>query len=145
MRFAAPIIAVALGIVAGCASPVVGVPRLSQPLVDRSKTVRVLRDIGWYSVPPTRGVTLPPGIYVLEAEDADYWFLRCPVAIEVLDLVGRNIVSKRRLPGGIMIAKRFNPVPAAAYVDSAPAGRLMVLEFGNDFSSLEGKYWRKNF
>lgn len=137
-------VAVFLVLVAGCS--VGGVLRSAQPVYDGTKTFTILKEFDWYgSYPPSRGVRLRAGVYTLEAEDAEYWYFRSPVPIEVIAVERMSIARGRSVPGGIMVSKRFNVVPAAAYVDDSAEGKRMVLEFGPDFRSMEGIYWKKDF
>lgn len=137
-------IAALLVLLAGCG--VGGVPRAVQPVFDATKTFTVLKDFDWYGpYPPSQGVRLRAGVYALEAEDAEYWYFRAPVAIEVVAVERMSVAHGRSVPGGVMLSKRFHIVPAAAYVDDAAVGKRMVLEFGPDFRGMEGIYWKRSF
>jgi hypothetical protein len=141
-----------LQLVAGCSSTldfVGGVSRSVQPAFDAAKTFTVLKETDLYdSYRSYRSVRLRLGVYTLKAEDAEYWYFRSPTPVEVTlkeDMLPTRRFSRYRLPGGIMLAKRFNAVPGAAYVNEPGEGKRMVLEFGRDFRSLEGSYWTKQF
>ena len=145
-------LAVLLQLATGCSSTldfVGGVSRSVQPAFDAAKTFTVLKELDLYgSYRSYRSVRLRPGVYTLEAEDALYWYLRSPTPIEVTlkeEMMPNRRFSRYSLPGGIMLSKRFNAVPGAAYFDEPAAGKRMILEFGPDFRSLEGSYWTKQF
>jgi hypothetical protein len=152
MRSAGFIVASLFTLVAGCGilleSRVAGEPRVTQPAFDAGKTVTVLKEMAWYSPSaPKRAIWFAPGLYSLEAEDAEFWFLRSPQPLRIGEVGDRGAVSARRVPGGIMISKRFNSahVAGAGYIEDKVSGKIMIWELTNDFRSMEGKYWTKSF
>jgi len=93
-----------------------------------------------------RGVRFPGGVYVLEAEDADYWYFRAPAPIEFRILRGGQPVDGRDIPGGIMLSKSFSMVPAAGYVESVDdAHRTMAWRLGGEFMRVKGRSWKVFF
>lgn len=141
-----------LGLVTACSSTldlVPGVSRPVQPVSDAAKAFTVLKEIDWRDgFPPTRSVLLRPGDYLLEAEDADYWYFHSPRPVEITEkeeMMRDRRSSRYGLPGGLMLAKRFNPVPGGAYLDEPSGGKRLILEFGGDFRTMEGTHWRKEF
>ena len=124
-----------------------GQPRFTRPAADAKKSLTVLKSIAGYGPrPPSPGGRFPPGLYRLEAEDAEYWYLRSEVPLEITFLENRRIVEMRRVPGGIMISKTYNNLlPAAGYVEDDFGGKSLVWELGREFLYDEGRYWTKNF
>jgi hypothetical protein len=91
--------------------------------------------------PPTQGVRFPPGIYHLEAEDADYWYLRSPAPLEFRSFQDGNWGPTRNVAGGIMVAKSYNLIPAGAFVEVSGTEKLAVWKLGQEFLRLKGKSW----
>lgn len=135
---------------AGCGtlqlSPVTAEPRVIQPVTDTSKTVIVSEGMIWVDAsPPTRGLRFPSGRYVLEGEDADYWYFRAPAPLQFSTFANEQTTDSRDIPGGLMLAKHSNPVPGAGYVEGGNKAKLMVWKLGNAFLRMEGKLWRRDF
>ena len=152
MKTKAILLGASIQVVTGCSSNldlVGGVSRSVQTAFDAAKTFTVLKETDLYdSYRSYRSVRLRLGVYTLEAEDADYWYYRSltPIAVTLKeDMMPTRRFSRYSLPGGIMLAKRFDAVPGGAYVDEPGAGKRVILEFGRDFRSLEGTYWTKQF
>ena len=120
--------------------------RSVQAATDVKKTFTVAEGMVFYDASPaTHGLRFPPGIYTVEAEDADYWYLRSPAPLEFHVMKDGRTVDEREIPGGIMIAKHFNMVPAGGYIDGEGSAKMMVWKCGGEFLRQEGKYWTKNF
>ena len=137
-------------LLAGCGalqlSPVTNESRAVHGATDATKIVTVPEGMVWYDGSPrTRGLRFPAGRYTLEAEDADYWYLRSPAPLEFRDFTGGQPTSVRNLPGGIMMSKRFSIVPAAGYIEGEGTTEVMVWKLGQEFLQLEGKAWTKSF
>ena len=150
MRFLTLILLVAACLFSGCGTlqlnPVVNETRPIRSATDAKKTVTVPEGMVRYnSTPPSHGLRFPPGTYVLEAEDADYWYLRSPAPLEFRVFKGGQSVDARDIPGGIMIAKHFNMVPGAGYIDGETGTKVMVWKLGSDFLNREGRDWKKTF
>jgi hypothetical protein len=115
---------------------------------DPAKSVTLHQRMIWYDnvyYPPKKGIQFPAGRYELEAEDADYWYLRSTAPLELWDLDHGRVAEVTAITGGLMFAKRFMSVPAAGYRDGAATDKVLIWEVGSDFRSMEGKYWTKNF
>lgn len=150
MRYLTLISLVAACFLSGCGTlqlnPVVNEARTVTSATDAKKTVTVPEGMVWYdSAPPTHGLRFPPGTYVLEAEDADYWYLRAPAPLEFRVFKGGQVVDARNIPGGIMIAKHFSMVPGAGYIDDEGGTKVMIWKLGSDFLNREGRDWKKTF
>ncbi|MEO5961063.1 MAG: hypothetical protein ABIZ49_02705 [Opitutaceae bacterium] len=147
----APLLSIAsLLLVAGCVEMHPRFPELRRgatPVTDPGKTFTVLREIVWYGTGRAQsGIRLPVGHYTLEAEDADYWYFHAPEPLEFRVLDRGTVTEQRRIPGGIMIAKRATSFPAIGYADGAGWVKSSVGEpSGTEFAWMEGKYWTKNF
>jgi hypothetical protein len=114
---------------------------------DKSKTVTLTNDMTRYDASrPTHGIRFPAGIYLLEAEDEDYWYMRSSVPLEFTDYRKGGKVESRSIPGGIMVGKYvFRSVPAGGYIDGEGSARILVWKLGSDFLGREGKDWKKSF
>jgi hypothetical protein len=114
---------------------------------DASKTITVKEDMVFYdSSHPTHGIRFPAGIYVLEAEDEEYLYLRSSRPLELKDYKKGGKVDTRHLQGGIMIGKYlFRAVPAAGYIDGEGSTRVLIWKLGSDIINREGKDWTKTF
>jgi hypothetical protein len=114
---------------------------------DKSKTVTVKIDMAWYDgSPPVHGLVFPAGVYALEAEDDEYWYMRSSVPLEFKDYRKGGGVQSRRLAGGLMIGKIVTrAVPAAGYIDAEGSSKVLVWKLGSAFLGLEGKDWKKSF
>ncbi|MDR0901433.1 MAG: hypothetical protein LBM92_01530 [Opitutaceae bacterium] len=134
------------GTLPGNFNPVTFETRAVRVATDATKTVSVPKGMIWHDqTPPTRGLRFPPGTYVLEAEDADYWYLRSAAPLEFRVFEGRQMTEGRNVSGGIMIAKHFSTVPGAAYTDGEGSTKVMVWKLGKDFLNREGSVWKKTF
>lgn len=119
--------------------------RTAQNVTDATKFVTVPEGMVWYDSPQrAHALRFPPGHYTLEAEDADYWYLRSPAPLEFRDFAGGQTTDTRNVPGGLMLAKRFSMLPGAGYIKEN-GQRIMVWKLGGDFLQLEGKAWKRNF
>ena len=150
MRYSSLFVSVAVCFFSGCAlqlNPVTREARAVTPAADAAKTVIVPEGMVWLDQPfqPAHGLRFPPGTYVLEAEDADYWYLRSPGPLEFRDFQDGRAVAARYLPGGLMLAKRFSLIPGAGYIDGEGSAKLMIWKLGGDFLAQEGRYWKKTF
>jgi hypothetical protein len=95
----------------------------------------------------TRAIRFPPGTYVLEAEDSQYWYMRSSTPLEFRIFRDGKAVDGRSIPGGIMIGKaRISMVPAGGYIDGQNASaKVMVWKLGGEFVRREGRNWKKSF
>lgn len=139
-----------VALLSGCGAlqlnPVATESRAVQSVSDAAKTLTVTDGMVWYdAAPATRGLRFPPGRYTLEAEDADYWYFRAPAPLEFRIFADGKITDSRDIPGGLMLAKRFNLLPAAGYIDDEPGRKMLVWKLGQEFLRLEHRNWQKNF
>ncbi|MCR6656022.1 MAG: hypothetical protein NVV63_09425 [Opitutus sp.] len=128
-------------------NPVASEIRSVRPATDE-KTVTVPQGMGWYDARrATRGLRFPPGTYVLEAENDEYWYFRSPRPLEFRVFSDREVKEARSIPGGVMLGKKpLKLVPAAGYIDGErDAEKMMIWKLGRDFLRREGKDWRKSF
>ncbi len=133
---------------AGClmARPTTAETRTVTPVTDPQKAVIVHEGMVFGDSPmPTRGLRFPPGTYTLEAENESYWYFRSPAPLEFRISKQGQMVDGRDIPGGLMIAKGFNLVPAGAYVDGEGSTKVTVWKLGTEFLSQEGRSWKKTF
>lgn len=123
------------------------------PITDDSKAITVIDGMVYYDRPfrYEHGIRFPPGRYVLEAQDASYWYLRAPTPIEFRDFEhgqhDERSTTSRSSAGGIVLAKsNFNlSIPAGGYIDGDNGRKIIVWILGGDFILREGKDWSKNF
>jgi hypothetical protein len=143
-------------LLSGCpAAPVLAGPETSQPrtvsrATDATKTLTVKDGMVFYDrvISPSRGIRFPAGIYLLEAEDASYWYLRSPSPLEVREFKSGKVASSRTALGGIMLGKSFFKtigLPAAGYLDAEADGKVALWSLGGEFIRLEGSAWSKSF
>ena len=144
-------IGVALACLAACGglelNPSVNEPRSVHLEQDPSKTLTVVQEMVFGDKShATREIRFPAGTYALEAEDADYWYMRSPVPLNLRGFNKGVQIESRNIRGGIAIGKyTTRSVPAAAYIDGQESSRILIWKLGKDFMSREGKDWRKSF
>jgi hypothetical protein len=128
-------------------NPLVNEPRTVRFEQDPSKTVSVVHDLVWDDKShATRELRLPAGVYALEGEDDDYWYMRSSVPLEVREFRQDRKQETRSLRGGLAVGKySFRSVPGAAYIDGEGTSRVIIWKLGKDFLGREGKDWRKSF
>jgi hypothetical protein len=114
---------------------------------DPSKTLTVVHDLVWDDKShPAHELRLPAGIYALEGEDDDYWYMRSSVPLELREFKQDGKQESRNLRGGLAVGKySFRPVPGAGYIDGEGTSRVIIWKLGKDFLGREGKDWRKSF
>jgi hypothetical protein len=150
MRYLTMVVIAAAALVSGCGTinrnPARLEDRTVQPATDASKTFTVIGGMVFYDASPaTRGIRFPPGAYTLEAEDADFFYLRSPAPLELRTFKAGQQVDGRNIPGGIMIAKRFSMVLAAGYIEGEGTKKTAIWKLGQEFMRVERKQWTKNF
>ena len=104
MRRIVVLLAVSLGCLFGCGglplSPLTNERRQVHLEHDPSKTLTVATDMLFYDASrPHYGIRFPAGIYVLEAQDNEYWYLRGSLPLEFKEYKKGGTVDARRLPG----------------------------------------------
>jgi hypothetical protein len=114
---------------------------------DPAKTLTVVDEMVWGDKShATREIRFPAAIYALEAEDADYWYMRSPAPLKLRDLKKGVQTESHTIRGGIAIGKyTTRSVPAAGYIDGQESSRILIWKLGKEFLSREGKDWRKSF
>ncbi|GIV04260.1 MAG: hypothetical protein KatS3mg077_2124 [Candidatus Binatia bacterium] len=119
------------------------------PIYDPSRTVTFLEPMVFLNAPQyraTKGVRLPNGTYVLEAENEDFLYFRSPAPVEMRVLEKGVPVDGRDFDGGLALSKVFvAQVPAAVYVTIDQHRKMHVMKMGSEFLRLEGRVWEKNF
>jgi hypothetical protein len=142
---------VVLGSLAACGgielNPLVNEPRSVRLEQDPSKTLTVVQDMVWDDKSrASRQIRFPAGTYTLEAEDADYWYMRSPLPLKLRDFNKGVQTESHNIRGGIAIGKyTTRSVPAAGYIDGQDSSRILIWKLGKEFLSREGKDWRKSF
>ena len=128
-------------------NPSVNEPRSVHLEQDPSKTLTVVQEMVFGDKShATREIRFPAGTYALEAEDADYWYMRSPVPLNLRGFNKGVQTESRNIRGGIAIGKyATRSVPAAGYIDGQESSRILIWKLGKDFLSREGKEWRKSF
>ena len=128
-------------------NPSVNEPRSVHLEQDPSKTLTVVQEMVFGDKShATREIRFPAGTYALEAEDADYWYMRSPVPLNLRGFNKGVQIESRNIRGGIAIGKyTTRSVPAAGYIDGQESSRILIWKLGKDFLSREGKEWRKSF
>jgi hypothetical protein len=152
MRCVRPVFASLLFGLFGCGgvalSPLTSEPHSVRADPDARRTLTVVHDLTWRDAsPPRNELTLPAGIYTLEASDESYWYLRAAAPLELTEIRRAGRVEVRRLAGGIMLGKySFRAVPAAAYIDGdSAATRILIWKLPGAFLAAEGRDWRRSF
>jgi hypothetical protein len=128
-------------------NPSVNEPRSVHLEQDPSKTLTIVQEMVFGDKShATREIRFPAGTYALEAEDADYWYMRSPVPLNLRGFNKGVQIESRNIRGGIAIGKyTTRSVPAAGYIDGQESSRILIWKLGKDFLSREGKDWRKSF
>ena len=142
---------VALFCLAACGglelNPLVNEPRTVRLERDPTKTLTVVQEMVFDDKShATREIRLPVGTYTLEAEDADYWYMRSPMPLNLRDFKKGVLTESHNIRGGIAIGKyTMRSVPAAGYIDGQESTRILIWKLGKDFLSREGKDFKKSF
>jgi hypothetical protein len=84
-------------------NPVVDETHAVQAAQDSSRTITIGSGMVWYNIERTKGIRFPPGTYVLEAQDANYWYFRSPTPLEFRVFNGDRVADERTMPGGLML------------------------------------------
>ena len=125
---------------------------------DTAKIVTVTGGMVFYNGSPgnprTKGIRFPPGVYALEGEDDNYWYVRAraPREFRVFRAGTDTVVDNRNIAGGIMIGKSMMKVPpAGGYIDddgsthSDGTAKIMVCKLGSEFFHEKGRFWTESF
>ena len=139
-------------VLAGCGaltlSPLTSEDRSVSPVVDAGKSVILKESMVWYDQEvATRGIRFPEGQYLLEAEDAEYYYFRSPSPLEYRIFQNGSLTDGRFMPGGLFLSKALiNMVPAGAYLSvEDPKQKTLTWKLGSNFLRKEGSLWTKNF
>jgi hypothetical protein len=128
-------------------NPLVNEPRTVRFERDPSKTLTVVHEMEWRDKShAAHALEFPTGTYALEAEDADYWYMRAPAPLTMRSFKKGVQIESRSIRGGIAIGKyTTRSVPAAGYIDGQEASRILIWKLGKDFLGREGQDWRRSF
>jgi hypothetical protein len=140
-----------LALLPGCVVPLNPVTTEDRSVVaakDANKTLTVIDGIVMTDSPivVSRGIRFPAGTYVLEAEDAGYYYFASPEPLEYRIFKNGQAVDGRFIPGGIAFARPgLHLVAAAGYMSHGEGTKTLTWKLGAEFLALEGRYWRKSF
>jgi hypothetical protein len=128
-------------------NPLINEQRAVRAEQDRTKTLSVTHELVLDDKKhPAHELRLPPGIYALEGEDEDYWYLRSSYPLAMLDFHRDGQSDRHSLRGGIALGKySTRSVPAAVYIDGEGTAKALIWKLGKDFMAGEGRAWRKSF
>ncbi len=134
-------------------NPLINEHRTVRPEIDRTKSMTVSHDLVLDDKRhPSHELHLSAGLYALEGEDEEYWFLRSPVPLKMRDFHGNGAGhgngpgDEHSLRGGIALGKySMRSVPAAVYIDGEATGKVMIWKLGKDFMDGERRDWTKSF
>jgi hypothetical protein len=114
---------------------------------DTSKSLTVSRDLVLHDKRrPSHEIRLPSGVYALEGEDEEYWYLRSAIPLRMVDFHHGEETDKHSLHGGIALGKySTRSVPAAVYIDGEGTAKVLIWKLGREFMSGEGRDWRRSF
>ncbi|MGD0504781.1 MAG: hypothetical protein ABSD02_18745 [Steroidobacteraceae bacterium] len=136
---------------AGCAglelNPLINEHRAIRAETDRARTLVVSHELVLDDKRhPAHEFHLPGGIYALEGEDEEYWYLRSSSALTLLDFHRGAQTERHSLRGGIALGKySTRSVPAAVYIDGEGTAKVLVWKLGKDFMGGENRDWRRSF
>ncbi len=127
-------------------SPMTAEERTVRPIAESTRAVVLPRELKFYDdEEPARGIHLPPGEYVLEAEDDEYYYYLAPKRISFRMMLRTIVVDERNLPGGIMLSKeprRNNP--AGIYLQGNETMRILTWKLDQRFMNREGEDWSRS-
>ena len=138
-------------VLAGCGglavNPLVNESRHIQLQQDAARTLTVVHEMVYYDdSPPHHALRFPAGVYMLEGQDSEYWYMRASAPLDFTDFRKGARADSRVIAGGLMIGKvSFRAVPAAGYIDGEGTVRIMIWKLGSNFTSREGTDWKKSF
>jgi hypothetical protein len=136
---------------AGCAglelNPLINEHRAIRAETDRARTLVVSHELVLDDKRrPAHELHLPGGIYALEGEDEEYWYLRSSSALTLLDFHRGAQTERHSLRGGIALGKySTRSVPAAVYIDGEGTAKVLVWKLGKDSMGGENRDWRRSF
>jgi hypothetical protein len=128
-------------------NPLINEHRVIRAQTDRARMVVVTHELVLDDKRrPAHELHLPAGVYALEGEDEEYWYLRSGSALTLLDLHRGGQTERHNLRGGVALGKySTRSVPAAVYIDAQGTDKVLVWKLGQDFMGGEGRDWRRSF
>jgi hypothetical protein len=128
-------------------NPLTNEHRVIRAEQDRTKTLSVTHELVLDDKKhPAHELRLPQGIYALEGEDEEYWYLRSGNPLAMVDFHRGGETDRHSLRGGIALGKySTRSVPAAVYIDGEGTAKVLIWKLGKDFLGGEGRDWRKSF
>jgi len=151
-RIAGPALLLASVLLGGCGGITLNASdfqvRAIMPVAEHKMMLTLKQGMVWcQDETAARCLRLPPGVYTIEAEDADFRYFRAPEPIDFRRLDGQEPDSRSLIPGGIALRKTFDlMLPAEVYVDGENAGqKVLVHKLGHNFAEMEPSGWTKNF
>ena len=158
MKTIAPLvlIAAALMTLSGCAyltePPNSENGRLVTPIIDSPKRIIVNQPLvyGNQQAVLTKGIGLPVGVYLLEAEDNQYWYFRSAKPLEYRTYQKHKVTEDAYKPGGVYLSKtgfgHSEPVVAGAYLAALdPSRKMLIWPLGQDFLKGKGSRWTADY
>jgi hypothetical protein len=140
--------AVMLVAAAGCFSmnPATDEVHSVYPVRDDTRSVTFKKSLTLYdSKAKVYSVSIPAGIYVLEAQDDNYWYFACPIPLERAAFHDDGSKVSDMFSGGFMLEKnRGMLVPAGIYLSDGSMNFTMVWKLGSDFMDDEGRAWKRS-
>jgi hypothetical protein len=126
-------------------NPVTSLTRPVFPVGELRSSLTVLKTHQFFdSKSKVYSVTIVSGVYVLDAQDEDYWYFRSPVAMQRA-IHADGGASPDFFPGGIALGKKKDMIfPAAIYKSDGSMDRLVIWRFGGEFMKEEGLLWKRN-
>jgi hypothetical protein len=127
-------------------TPVVSQSRTVYPVAGESGTVTVQKDMTFDdSIRRTYSVTIPRGLYKLEAQDADYRYYALSGFLKRSVYDGKHLVGTNSFCGGLMIARRADvSFPAGIYRSDGSLNRTMVWRLDSRFMDMKNSYWTES-
>lgn len=127
-------------------SPMTAQERTVRLIAESTRTVVIPKELKFYdNEEPARGIHLPPGEYLLEAEDDEYYYYLAPERISFRMMIRTIVADEQNLPGGLMLSKeprRNNP--AAIYLQASGTMRILTWKLDQRFMNREGEDWSRS-
>jgi hypothetical protein len=127
-------------------NPITSETRPIYAIQDAALTVTVMRTLSFDdSKSRVYNVTLPQGVYKLEAQDADYWYFAAPTLLSRATYDGKEVADRNLFCGGLMLAKKPGMlVPAGIYRSDGSMNMTLIWRFSSDFMKTEGTAWQRS-
>lgn len=126
-------------------SPLTAQERPVRPVSESTQSVTIHEQLKFYDhEEPARGIHLPAGKYVLEAEDNEYYYFRAPERIAFRMMLRTIVVDEQILPGGLMLSKEPRRTrPAGIYLHGNETVKILTWELDQRFMNREGQDWSR--